>query len=41
MIDKFIELAKIKNIPLKFRDYKLRGNNEKPIDNFIDSIESN
>ena len=24
MIDKFIELAKIKNIPLKFRDYKFR-----------------
>lgn len=41
MIDKLIELAKIKNIPLKFRDFKLKGNNEKPIDNFIDSIESN
>jgi len=40
MIDKLIELAKIKNISLKFRDYKLRGKNEKPIDNFIDSIES-
>lgn len=41
MIDKLIDLAKAKNIPLKFRDYKLRGNNEKPINNFIDSIESN
>ena len=40
MIDKLIELAKIKNISLKFRDYKLRGKNKKPIDNFIDSIES-
>jgi len=40
IIDKLIELAKIKKIPLKFRDYKLRGTNEKPIDNFIDSIES-
>ena len=39
MIDKLIDLAKAKNIPLKFRDYKLRGNNEKPINNFINSIE--
>lgn len=41
MIDKLIELSKIKNIPLKFRDYKLKGNNEKTIDNFINSIEKN
>ena len=33
MIDKLIELAKIKNISLKFRDYKLRGKNKKPIEN--------
>jgi len=41
IIDKIIELAKEKNISLKFRDYKLRGKNEKPIDNLIYSIESN
>jgi hypothetical protein len=40
IIKEIVELAKQKNIPLKFRDYKLRGNNEKPINNFIDSIES-
>lgn len=40
MINDIIELAKQKNIPLKFRDYKLRGNNVKPINNFIDSIEN-
>ena len=40
IIDKILNLAKEKNISIKFRDYKLRGKNEKPIDNFIDSIES-
>ena len=40
LIDKLIKLSKEKNISIKFRDYKLRGKNEKPIDNFIDSIES-
>jgi len=40
IIDKLIKLSKEKNISIKFRDYKLRGKNEKPIDNFIDSIES-
>ena len=33
--------AEERNIPLKFRDYKLKGNNEKPINNFINSIEKN
>jgi len=41
IIKEIIELAKQNNIPLKFRDYKLRGNNVKPINNFINSIESN
>ena len=40
IIDKILNLAKEKNISIKFRDYKLRGKNEKPIDNFIDSIEN-
>ena len=40
IIDKILNLAKEQNISIKFRDYKLRGKNEKPIDNFIDSIES-
>jgi len=40
IIDKILNLAKEKNISIKFRDYKLRGKNEKPINNFIDSIES-
>ena len=40
LIDKLIKLSKEKNISIKFRDDKLRGKNEKPIDNFIDSIES-
>lgn len=40
-IEKIIDLAKEKNIPLKFRDYKISGKNEKPINKFIDSIESN
>ena len=40
IIDEIIELAKKNNIPLKFRDYKLRGKNEKPINNLIDSIET-
>ena len=40
IINKILKLAKEKNISIKFRDYKLRGKNEKPIDNFIDSIES-
>ena len=40
LIDKLIKLSKEKNISIKFRDYKLRGKNEKPIDNFINSIES-
>lgn len=40
-IGKIIDLAREKNIPLKFRDYKLTGKNEKPINNFINSIESN
>jgi len=40
LIDKLIKLSKEKQISIKFRDYKLRGKNEKPIDNFIDSIES-
>ena len=39
-IEKIIDLAKEKNIPLKFRDYKINGKNEKTINNFIDSIES-
>ena len=41
IIDKLIKLSKEKNISIKFRDYKLIGKNEKPINNFIDSIESN
>ena len=40
IIDKILNLAKEQNISIKFRDDKLRGKNEKPIDNFIDSIES-
>ena len=40
-IDKIIKFAKEKNIPIKYRDYKLRGKNNKPINNFINSIESN
>ena len=40
LIEKLLKLSKETNIPLKFRDYKLIGKNEKPIDNFIDSIES-
>ena len=40
IINKILNLAKEQNISIKFRDYKLRGKNEKPIDNFIDSIES-
>ena len=39
-IDKIIELAKPKNIPIIFRDYKVDGNTEKTINNFINSIES-
>jgi hypothetical protein len=39
-IDKIIEFSKDKNIPIKYRDYKLRGKNNKPINNFINSIES-
>jgi len=38
-IEEILKLAKERNIPVKFRDYKLRGNNEKPINNFINSIE--
>ena len=34
------KLANKKNIPIKFRDYKLRGNEEKPLNNFINSIEN-
>ena len=40
LVDKLIKLSKEQNISIKFRDDKLRGKNEKPIDNFIDSIES-
>ena len=40
LVDKLIKLSKEKNISINFRDEKLRGKNEKPIDNFIDSIES-
>ena len=40
LVDKLIKLSKEKNISIKFRDDKLRGKNEKPINNFIDSIES-
>jgi hypothetical protein len=39
-IDEIIDLAKSKNIPIKFIDYKTTGKNEKPINNFIDSIGS-
>ena len=38
-IDKIIELAKARNIPIIFRDYKVASNTEKPINNFINSIE--
>ena len=38
-IEEILKLAKERNIPVKFRDYKLRGNNEKPINNFLNSIE--
>ena len=38
-IDKIINLAKEKKIPIKYRDYKFKGKNEKPINNFINSIE--
>lgn len=41
LIDSIVNLAEEKNIPLKFRDYKLKGKNEKPINNFINSIEKN
>jgi hypothetical protein len=41
LIDSIVNLAEERNIPLKFRDYKLKGNNVKPINNFINSIEEN
>jgi len=41
LIDSIVNLAEERNIPLKFRDYKLKGKNEKPINNFINSIEKN
>lgn len=41
LVKSIVIKAEERNIPLKFRDYKLKGKNEKPINNFINSIEKN
>jgi hypothetical protein len=40
LIDSIVKLSNTRAIPIKFRDYKLRGNLEKPLNNFINSIEN-
>ena len=40
LINSIVKLADTSNIPIKFRDYKLKGNLEKPLNNFINSIEN-
>ena len=40
IISSIEKIAHNQNIPIKFRDYKLRGNDEKPLNNFINSIEN-
>ena len=40
LINSIVKLAESSNIPIKFRDYKLKGKTEKPLNNFINSIEN-
>ena len=40
LIDSIVKLANTRSIPTKFRDYKLRGNLVKPLNNFMNSIEN-